>query len=105
MPEQTPRAHIQRMTWPTSEEMEEQGLATPAAEVVALQMGALALSMIALFTHTRLYAWLSLILAIACVANMKMYKIRSFKDVFTTLAGPGMAVFMGYVGKQAPIWH
>ena len=95
----------QKVTWPSSEQLEMDGLVTPPTEIVVLQMTALSFAMAAIFTRTRVFAFISLILSISFIANMKMYKIRSFKDVFSALAGPLMAIFMSYVGKQAVFWH
>ena len=95
----------QKVTWPTSEQLELDGLVTPPTEFMVLQMTALSFAMAAIFTHIRVFAFVSFILSISHIANMKMYKIRSFKDIFSSLAGPLMAIFMSYVGKQAVYWH
>ena len=96
---------IRQCDWPTSQQMDEAGEQVESGDFMFLQLGATSLSLVALFMKRRYLAWISLILALATLANMKMYKLKSFKDFLMCLVPPIMAVSMGYFGSTKNQWQ
>ena len=95
---------IKSCDWPTAQKMEEAGEQVDSGDFMILQLGATSLSLVALFLKRRLLAWISLIFAIATLANMRMYKLKSFKDFLMCIVPPIMAVSMGYFGSTKTQW-
>ena len=95
---------IRQCDWPTSQQMDEAGVQVDGGESIMLQMGATCCSLLALFLKRRYIAWVALLFAFATLANMKMFKLRSFKDVLMCLVPPVMAIAMGYVGATQAQW-
>ena len=95
---------VKHCDWPTSQQIEEAGGQVDSGEFMVMQLGATSCSLCALFMKRRFLAWVSLLFALATLANMKMYKIKSFKDVLMCLVPPIMAVSMGYIGATKEQW-
>lgn len=95
---------IRNCEWPTSQQLADQGNQVDSGETLLLQMAGTSSAMIALLMKQRYIAWLSLLLALATLANMKTYKLKSVKDLMMCLVPPIMAVTMGYVGATQAQW-
>ena len=95
---------IRSCEWPTSQQLAEQGNQVDSGETMLLQMAGTSSAMIALLMKQRYIAWLSLLLSLATLANMKTYKLKSVKDLMMCLVPSIMAVTMGYIGATQAQW-